>query len=55
MAADVDLDAHDRKVLQRFILPDGRLENIPAQRKKREALMRHVEAFEPGEAEVMRA
>jgi hypothetical protein len=57
MAADVDLDAYDRKVLHNFILPDGSLKVIPAQRKKRDAVLRHVvKAFEPGkhysEAEV---
>jgi predicted transcriptional regulator len=57
MAADVDLDGYDRKVLHNFILPDGSLKVIPAQRRKREAVLRHVvKAFEPGkrypEAEV---
>jgi predicted transcriptional regulator len=57
MAADIDLDAYDRKVLHNFIAPDGSLKVIPAQRKKREAVLRHViKAFEPGkrysEAEV---
>ncbi|MFZ6026379.1 MAG: metalloregulator ArsR/SmtB family transcription factor [Chloroflexota bacterium] len=49
MAADVDLDAYDRKVLHGFLLPNGRLKVIPAQRKKREAVMRHVvKSFELG-------
>src|SRR5512145_758533 len=34
MAADIDLDAYDRKVLHGFVLPDGCLKIIQAQRKK---------------------
>ena len=46
---DVDLDAYDRKVVEDYSLPDGRLKTIPAQRKKLEAVLRYVvEAFEPG-------
>jgi biotin operon repressor len=48
-AAGVDADAYDRKVLADYLLPDGRLKTIPAQRKKLEAVLRHVaKAFEPG-------
>jgi len=48
-AGEVDLDAYDRKVLDGFILPDGRLKEIPAQRKKLEVVLRHVvKTFEPG-------
>ncbi|MBN2148217.1 MAG: metalloregulator ArsR/SmtB family transcription factor [Anaerolineales bacterium] len=48
-AAQVDLQAYDRKVLHDILLPDGRLKIIPAQRKKREAVLHHiVQAFEPG-------
>jgi DNA-binding HxlR family transcriptional regulator len=49
MAAGLDLTAYDQKVLGDFLLPDGRLKDIPAQRKKREAVLRHVlKSFEPG-------
>jgi DNA-binding HxlR family transcriptional regulator len=42
MAAEVDLGAYDRKVLRDILLPDGRLKIIPAQRKKREVILRHI-------------
>ncbi len=46
---DVDLDAYDRKVLTNFSLPDGRLKEIPAQRKKLEVVLRYVvKSFKPG-------
>ena len=46
---DVDMDAYDRKVVADFSLPDGRLKNIPAQRKKLEIILRHiVKVFKPG-------
>ena len=49
ITADVDLDAFDRKVVNDYSLPDGRLKTIPAQRKKREAVLRYVvKAFEHG-------
>lgn len=39
----------ERKVLQTFFGPDGRLKEIPAQRKKRDVILRRlVEAFERG-------
>jgi len=41
-AADVDLEAYDRKVLVNFSLPDGRLKIIPAQRKKRMVILQHI-------------
>jgi hypothetical protein len=48
-AAHVDRAAYDQKILRDFLLPDGSLKIIPAQRKKREAVMHHVvKAFEPG-------
>ena len=42
MAAEVDLGAYDRKILHDVMLPDGRLKVIPAQRKKREVVLRHI-------------
>lgn len=48
-AADVDLDAYDRKVIANFTTPDGRIKAFPAQRKKFEATLRYVlRVFEPG-------
>lgn len=47
--ANVDLEAYDRKVVKDFTNPDGSLKTIPAQRKKLEAVLRHVvKAFMPG-------
>ncbi len=49
VAAMVDRDAYDQKVLHDFLLPDGSLKIIPAQRKKCEAVLHHViKAFEVG-------
>jgi biotin operon repressor len=48
MAANVDLEAYDRKVLRDILLPDGRLKVIPAQRKKREVVLKHMlKSFQP--------
>jgi biotin operon repressor len=48
MAAAVDLQAYDRAVLRNLMLPDGRLKIIPAQRKKREVVLKHIlKSFEP--------
>jgi hypothetical protein len=38
----VDLEAYDRMVLRNVLLPDGKLKVIPAQRKKREVVLRHI-------------
>jgi len=49
VAAGVDADAYDHKVIADFSRPDGTLKEIPAQRKKREAVLRHVvQDFIPG-------
>jgi len=45
---DVDLDAYERKVVEDYSLPDGRLKTIPSQRKKLEAILGYVvKIFEP--------
>jgi predicted transcriptional regulator len=45
--ADVDADAYDNKVLKDYTRRDGSLKTIPAQRKKLDAVLRHVvQAFE---------
>ncbi len=50
VAAQVDVDAYDRKVIGDYLLPDGRLKVIPAQRKKLEVVLRHIAcSFEPGQ------
>ncbi len=49
VAADIDVDAYDRKVLNTYMTRDGRIEAFPVQRKKEEVLLRRVvEAFETG-------
>jgi len=49
VAADVDMDAYDRKVLNTYLSPDGRLLAFPMQHKKYKAILRHiVQSFEPG-------
>jgi predicted transcriptional regulator len=48
-AADVDMDAYDRKVIANFTAPDGRIKAFPAQRKKLEAILRYaLRSFQPG-------
>lgn len=47
--ADVDADAYDNKVVKDYVRKDGSLKTIPAQRKKLEAVLRHVvKAFKVG-------
>ncbi|MBM4427774.1 MAG: metalloregulator ArsR/SmtB family transcription factor [Chloroflexi bacterium] len=46
---DVDADAYDNKVVKDYLRKDGGLKTIPAQRKKLDAVLRHVaKAFKPG-------
>ena len=50
MAADVDLDAYDQKVVVNYSNEDGSLKTIPSQRKKLEAILRYIgKSFTPGE------
>lgn len=51
LSVEVDsaTDAWDRKVIATFAGPDGRFEKLPMQRKKLEAILRHVSrGFQPG-------
>jgi biotin operon repressor len=49
VAAGVDTDAYDRKVLSTFLNADGTVSKMPMQRKKRDVILRHlVKEFEPG-------
>ena len=49
VAAAVDTNAYSRKILDDFLLPDGTLKSIPAQRKKLEAVLQHIAGdIEPG-------
>ncbi len=46
-ADDLDLDAYDRKIMHDYVI-DGRLKQIPTQRKKRDVILRHLATyFEP--------
>jgi biotin operon repressor len=48
-AADLDVEAYDRKVVKGFSKRDGSLKEIPAQQKKLLAVLRHiVKEFKPG-------
>ena len=42
VAAEVDADAYDKKVVRDYSKRDGSLKTLPAQRKKLEAILRHV-------------
>jgi biotin operon repressor len=49
VASGVDVDAYDRKVIGDFTRPDGSLKEIPAQRRKLEAILRYLaKEFELG-------
>ena len=48
VAADVDLTAYDRKVLEAYLGEDGRFLGLPSQRKKLEVVLRYiVQAVKP--------
>ena len=42
LAIDVDIDAYDRKVINEFVTPDGRVKAFPVQRKKMDVLLTYV-------------
>lgn len=42
VASDVDIDAYDRKVLNTYMTPDGRINRFPHQLKKVQAILRYV-------------
>jgi len=49
VAAEVDADAYDNKVVKDYSKRDGSLKVLPSQRKKLEAILRHVvKSFEMG-------
>ena len=49
VAAEVDANAYDAKVIRDFTKRDGSLKTIPAQRKKLEAVLRYVvKSFDEG-------
>jgi predicted transcriptional regulator len=49
VAAEVDAEAYDKKVIKDYSRRDGSLKTLPSQRKKLEAVLRHVvKAFDVG-------
>ena len=49
VVSEVDADAYDKKVIKDYARRDGSLKTLPAQRKKLEAVLRHVvKAFDTG-------
>jgi len=49
VAAEVDVDAYDNKVIKDYSRRDGSLKTLPAQRKKLEAILRYVvQSFDMG-------
>ena len=49
VASEVDVDAYDKKVIKDYSRRDGSLKTLPSQRKKLEAILRHVvKAFDTG-------
>ncbi len=48
LAEGVDMGSYERKVLDNYTLPSGKLKTIPAQRKKLEVVLQYVvQDFEP--------
>ena len=49
VVADVDADAYDNKVIKDYSKRDGSLKTLPSQRKKLDAILRHiVKSFDVG-------
>lgn len=49
VAAEVDVDAYDNKIIKDYSRRDGSLKTLPSQRKKLEAILRHVvKSFDVG-------
>jgi len=49
VAAEVDANAYDKKVIKEYTRRDGSLKTLPSKRKKLEAILRYVvQAFEVG-------
>ena len=49
VAAEVDADAYDNKVIRDYSRRDGSLKTVPSQRKKLDAILRHiVKSFDMG-------
>jgi predicted transcriptional regulator len=47
-SSEIDLDSYDHRVITAYARKDGSLKTIPAQRKKLQAILRHiVKAFDP--------
>jgi predicted transcriptional regulator len=44
VAAEVDVDAYDKKVIQNYTNPDGSLKGLPSQRKKMLAILNYIAA-----------
>jgi biotin operon repressor len=42
ISVEIDAGAFDRKIVSNYLLPNGRLKTIPAQRKKLIAVLRHI-------------
>jgi predicted transcriptional regulator len=50
VAADVDMDAYNRKVLNTFLTSEGRLKDFPSQQKKLQVILEYIlHSFEPGQ------
>jgi predicted transcriptional regulator len=49
VASEADINAYDRKVLNTYLKPDGRVKQFPKQLKKLQVILRHIiQSFEIG-------